>query len=739
MNSSQNSIDDKSWERLIEVLEAFSAAWEAAPPEPNLEEFASHFPESDNAQFHIIALAELVKLDMDFRARSQLKFQGVSDYAIRWPGLKQNGRILPDLVYEEARIRKSEIETTDLGLESSQSSNIGKIANLIDPDITVTTSILSKLKTPKFEPGMTIDDFDLLSELGRGSFAAVFLARQNSMQRLVALKISADQGVEGQTLAQLDHPHIVRVYDQRVFGEPPVRLMYMQYIAGCSLKEVIDGVDWPKDEQFQNGEPFIRALDRELDGRGEPIPVQSDNRNWIAGSQWHQVVSRLGSQLAGALAYSHSQGVLHRDIKPANVLVDLHGYPKLVDFNVSFSSEVPGTTAAAYFGGSLAYMSPEQLEACGHEFDRTPDTLNETADIYSLGVLLYELLTGDRPFSNDDIKEELSFMKRQVEVRRHGMDGSKSRVQECENELLVEAIGRCLAPDPVDRFQKAGSLRQQLFWASEDSTANYLNQSNQGWRKVVGAWPFLSVILSGLAISMFATWFVISFNAEEAIAEKDLDLFHWLRTMVNRIVYPIVMVVSYFLVRPVSRALKDEYSSTASSSSTMLSEQELKSAIDANLNLGSYLALAFAIAWSVSGISYPLFLTVFGASVNWSTWTDFTLSHVLAGLMTAAYFFCATTVFSLGVWHPRLIRISTQREIEIEVASQASVIQTRNRFFQVLAIATPLAAMAVLVNLRTGMNTFAVGVLSTASFFGLGVLSWTARQIESSIKTLRQM
>src|SRR5271155_5065425 len=87
--------------------------------------------------------------------------------------------------------------------------------------------------------GDQIDDFDLLAELGSGAFAKVFLARQRSMQRLVALKGSCDQSTEPQTLAQLDHDYIVRVYDQRLLPERRLRLLYMQYVSGGTLQAVI--------------------------------------------------------------------------------------------------------------------------------------------------------------------------------------------------------------------------------------------------------------------------------------------------------------------------------------------------------------------------------------------------------------------------------------------------------------------------------------------------------------------
>ena len=618
-SGNENTIEEHYWQRLGEALEDFANAWEAAPPEPAIAKFVERFPETIGTRFHVAALAELIKVDMEFRAGSDFEFLSVSDYAKHWPQLNQDGKFPPDLLYEEVRALKSKT-TSATDTIQSQPHDIEKIAEMFDADFSKSTSILPKLRANKYKPGMTIGDFDLLSTLGRGTFATVFLARQNSMQRLVALKISADHGVEGQTLAKLDHPHIVRVYDQRVVEKPPIRLMYMQYIAGTSLKQLTNEMGLR-----QSGTSFIELLDKELDRTGEPAPVQSENRLWISKSQWPQIVSRLGAQLAGALDYSHLQGVLHRDIKPANVLVDMHGFPKLVDFNISFSSEVAGTTASTFFGGTLAYMSPEQLEACSAKSSRKPNSLDQTTDIYSLGLVLYELLTGDRPFVVGDTTGEATFMQHSIRMRKIGLDRTERKILECENELLVDAINRCLEPKSENRFQNGKSLQRQLSWASDTAASNYLARSKRGWRKIVGDWPFLSIILAGLAISMFATWFVISFNMEEAIAKADQETFQWLRRMINRVVYPVVLVVCFFLIRPVSRALKIKPISSSGNPghSSDDAAEDLKSAIKSNLNLASHLALTFAVAWSVAGISYPVILTLFGAAVSISTWTDF--------------------------------------------------------------------------------------------------------------------
>src|SRR5690242_5779463 len=119
----------------------------------------------------------------------------------------------------------------------------------------------------QIEIGQRLDDFDLLLELGSGAFARVFLARQLSMQRLVAVKISANRGHEPQTLAQLDHDYIVRVFDQRILRDRDWRLLYMQYLPGgtlLNLMEVIRRAGHPPD----SGQALVDAVDNSLLSRG---------------------------------------------------------------------------------------------------------------------------------------------------------------------------------------------------------------------------------------------------------------------------------------------------------------------------------------------------------------------------------------------------------------------------------------------------------------------------------------
>ncbi len=264
-----------------------------------------------------------------------------------------------DLLYEEIHVRRQAGETSPpADLFKRFPAQAAELRRLLGEASHVKSTTLVKQgprRSLGLMPGDQVDDFDLIARLGEGAFGDVFLARQRSMQRIVALKVTADKGAEPQTLAQLDHENIVRVYDQRQLSESGVRLMYMQYAAGGTLQAVVERLrSTPPLER--TGAHYLKAVDAVLAGRGEDPPVDSALRAKLESMHWPQVVCWLGARLARALDYAHSAGVLHRDVKPANVLLTAEGSPKLADFNISFSSKLDGATPAAYFGGSLAYI-----------------------------------------------------------------------------------------------------------------------------------------------------------------------------------------------------------------------------------------------------------------------------------------------------------------------------------------------------------------------------------------------
>ena len=254
-------LTEEDWTKLTHTLEAFAAAWESSPYPPLLADFLP-VPGSGMRKELV---PELIKLDLEQRWQRGLR-KIVEDYSYDVPEL--DVLVTVDLVFEEYHIRKTagdHVSPTEFFKRFPALAC--ELDGLFRLDPALRSTFLSDdapAATIDLSPGETIDDFDLLLRRGRGAFATVFLARQKNMQRLVALKVSADKGTEAQTLAQLDHDNIIRVYDQRLLPQRSLRLLYMQYAAGGTLADVIHRMQVVPSSDW-NGRSYLKAVDAELD------------------------------------------------------------------------------------------------------------------------------------------------------------------------------------------------------------------------------------------------------------------------------------------------------------------------------------------------------------------------------------------------------------------------------------------------------------------------------------------
>jgi len=264
--------------------------------------------------------------------------------------------------------------------------------------------------------GKRLGSYTIVEQVGQGGMATVFKAYQPSMDRYVAVKILPSHFTEDETfvarftqeartLARLEHPHILPVHD---YGEQEgSTYLVMRYIDAGTLKDLIAG-------------------------RG-PLELNE--------------AARIMGQLGRALGYAHSQGIIHRDIKPTNVLIDEPGNAFLTDFGIA--KLVAGTaqfTATGTIVGTPAYMSPEQCMG---------QTLDHRSDIYSLGIVLYEMLTGGVPF---DAETPLAVLMQHVNAPLPLPRQIKLDLPEVVERVILKALAK--APD--DRFQTAEEMVETL-------------------------------------------------------------------------------------------------------------------------------------------------------------------------------------------------------------------------------------------------------------------------------------
>ncbi|MCE9595848.1 MAG: SUMF1/EgtB/PvdO family nonheme iron enzyme [Planctomycetes bacterium] len=236
-------------------------------------------------------------------------------------------------------------------------------------------------------PGTRVGDYEVVRELGRGSMGVVYLARQISLQRLVALKFLQPQCAisvyqierfrrEAKSAARLRHPGIVPIH---AMGEAHgVRFFAMEYVPGRTLHEELQGL---RKSHASGDAPSL----------GDPLGARAD-RPYVEQAAW------ITAKLADALDHAHQHGVIHRDVKPHNVLISEEGEPMLVDFGLAKDLVDQSLSKSGEIAGTPCYMSPEQALA---ERDR----IDRRTDVFSLGVVLYEMLTLKRPFEGESSHE----------------------------------------------------------------------------------------------------------------------------------------------------------------------------------------------------------------------------------------------------------------------------------------------------------------------------------------------
>ncbi|KAB2969883.1 MAG: serine/threonine protein kinase, partial [Thermoanaerobaculia bacterium] len=278
-------------------------------------------------------------------------------------------------------------------------------------------------------PPPKLGRYEVLEEIGKGAMGVVYLARDPLIGRLVALKTfrvgfaaKDDELVqfrsrfvrEAQSAGILSHPNIVTIHDVVDEGASGTCFIAMEYVKGTNLKQLL-----------QRPEPFS-----------------------------HVFVAEVISQIAEALDYAHSRGVVHRDIKPANILITADNRVKITDFGIA-RLDTSNLTMEGQLLGTPNYMAPEQIQ--GKDVDHR-------ADIFSLGVVFYEMLTRKKPFQGENL----------TQVTHKIVYEPFAPPEDTVKDLpagLTAVLTRCLQKDPNRRYPRANEVARELRSALEQAEA----------------------------------------------------------------------------------------------------------------------------------------------------------------------------------------------------------------------------------------------------------------------------
>jgi serine/threonine protein kinase len=551
----------------------------------------------------------------------------------------------------------------------------------------------------------TAGDFDLLSVLGEGGGGRVYLARQRSLSRVVALKVVADSGAEANTLAQLEHDHIVRVFSETVDREKAQRHICMQYVAGTTLQRVMTQLQRGGSEA--TGAAILGAIDALAVGETALEPDLLKEREQLASSDAIIAACRIGAALARALAHAHHRGVVHRDIKPGNIVLTPYGRPLLVDFNLAASAS---SSAEPRLGGTPRYAAPEQLAALTGSASRTA-AADPRSDLYSLGLVVFELLAGKAPFAAPSPGAPV--------VEHHAARiGKLARLRRSERAsyALDRVLRRCLAADPAARYPSADALAEAFDACAALRTFERELPPAGPITRAAERSPVSSIVLAGVIPNILASTVSVSYNAAffaQALNAVQAKAFIEGIILYNLIVYPAAVAWIVFQLWTLPRLVRRIWRGAADEGGAVDARRRI-------LRIPRWVSIASFLGWTVGIGFFPWFIGWRAEPVELATCLHLALSLVLSAIIAFTYAAILMFHVALRVAVPWV----TGDGRDLAVLSDVAGLPARLKALQVIASGVPPIAAVLLLAFSPDPLGPSLRAL-VISLLGVGVLGFT--------------
>ena len=486
-----------------------------------------HLPPRDHPLFEQI-LMELVCVDLEKQWEAGRR-KRLDDYRPDFPELFDNSELLQEAAFEEYRQRSLAGEQADpaeyerlLGVDTSDwpVKEEGPATIQSPPTMVLQTKEIPRVNSIKMENlaelrrsvpriaeritgaveefpdvGASIFGFELVGNLGEGGFGKVFLAKQPQLaDRLVALKLSPILIDEPRNLARMQHANIVPIYS--IHRTETLQAVCMPYLGSVTLISILN--EMSKSGRIPDtGHAFLSTLystpatirhtshpqvrkqpqdSTEL----EPVTLAAPILARLAHANHVDTVLWITARLADGLKHAHERGILHLDLKPANILLTDEGQPMLLDFNLSIDLSAEGASEVARIGGTLPYMSPEHLRSMlERKF-----AVDARSDLYSLGVNLFEMLTGQSPFPQR--KGKAKDLLTSMLADRQKQAPSVRSLNPAVPWAVDSIVAKLLDPDPAHRYQSASELCVDLERQAENRRLRYA--PDRSLRERIGKW-----------------------------------------------------------------------------------------------------------------------------------------------------------------------------------------------------------------------------------------------------------